>query len=217
MSRLTPLQLQVLEVLAPMSPRWTLSGGAALAGFHLHHRTTRDLDLFWHATHTLADHVRQAERLLVRAGLDVTAIQRSETFARLRANARDEAVVIDLVAEPVPVADPPQEMTVGNSKVLVDTPHEILTNKLGTLLHRAEPRDLVDLRELVGRGGDLRRALRDAARKDGGFSPLTVGWALQGFEVVTRATALGMSESEANELDQFRQRLRDDIAALARP
>ncbi len=217
MSRLSPLQLRVLEVLAPMSPRWTLTGGAALAGFHLQHRTTRDLDLFWHATRTIADFARRAEQLLGSAGLEVAALQRSDTFVRLRATGNGETVIVDLVAEPVAVADPPREATVGNSRILVDTPHEILTNKLGTLLHRAEPRDLIDLRELLGRGGDLSRALGDAARKDGGFSPLTVGWSLQSFDVLARARTLGMSDADARELDCFRQRLRDDIAQLARP
>jgi hypothetical protein len=46
-SRLTPLQQKILVCPAQMDPPWTLVGGAALAGFHLHHRTTRDLDLFW--------------------------------------------------------------------------------------------------------------------------------------------------------------------------
>lgn len=45
--RLDPLQERVLRVLAAACPGWRLTGGAALAGFHLAHRTTRDLDLLW--------------------------------------------------------------------------------------------------------------------------------------------------------------------------
>jgi hypothetical protein len=48
MRRRTPVQQRLLELLADFDPAWTLSGGAALAGVHLQHRTTRDLDLFWH-------------------------------------------------------------------------------------------------------------------------------------------------------------------------
>jgi hypothetical protein len=44
-SRLSSTQVAILEALAGIEPRWTLTGGAALAGFHLGHRTTRDL--FW--------------------------------------------------------------------------------------------------------------------------------------------------------------------------
>ena len=47
-SKLSPLQEQVLIVLSGLQPAWTLTGGAALAGFHTKHRETRDLDLFFH-------------------------------------------------------------------------------------------------------------------------------------------------------------------------
>ena len=43
--RLTALQWRILEILSALQPPWTLTGGAALAGFHLKHRTTKDLDL----------------------------------------------------------------------------------------------------------------------------------------------------------------------------
>lgn len=42
--KLSTLQERVLRLLADVEPPWTLTGGAALAGFHTHHRTTRDLD-----------------------------------------------------------------------------------------------------------------------------------------------------------------------------
>ena len=45
--KLTPLQRRILRVLAGLTPPWTLTGGGALAGIHLGHRETRDLDLFW--------------------------------------------------------------------------------------------------------------------------------------------------------------------------
>jgi hypothetical protein len=44
---LSALQWRILEELAGFDPSWTLTGGGALAGVHLQHRTTRDLDLFW--------------------------------------------------------------------------------------------------------------------------------------------------------------------------
>jgi hypothetical protein len=164
--RLSALQSRVLEVLAPIVPRWTLTGGGALAGFHLRHRTTRDLDLFWHGERVLVEQARDAERLLAAAGIMVTVLRRSPAFVQMQAKAGADSVVIDLVAEPVAVAESPVEVRIGAVGVLVDTPQEILANKIGTLLHRAEPRDLIDLRALLHAGSDLQRALRDAARKD---------------------------------------------------
>ncbi len=46
--RLSPLQREVLEGFFELAPGYFLTGGAALAGFHLGHRTTEDLDLFVH-------------------------------------------------------------------------------------------------------------------------------------------------------------------------
>lgn len=40
-SKLSQLQEQVLIALSELQPAWTLTGGAALAGFHTKHRETR--------------------------------------------------------------------------------------------------------------------------------------------------------------------------------
>jgi hypothetical protein len=57
--KLTTLQWRILEVLAGIEPGWTLTGGGALAGFYLKHRTTKDLGLFWHGQHHLGDLPRE--------------------------------------------------------------------------------------------------------------------------------------------------------------
>ena len=38
---LLPIQRRALVALTGLSPQWTLTGGGALAGFHLNHRLTR--------------------------------------------------------------------------------------------------------------------------------------------------------------------------------
>ena len=45
-SRLTPLQVELLEAFFQHEDRFYLTGGGALAGYHLGHRETHDLDLF---------------------------------------------------------------------------------------------------------------------------------------------------------------------------
>ncbi len=207
-SRLSPLQWRVLEALASLEPPFTLTGGGALAGFHLKHRVTRDLDLFWHGRRELGDISRAAERRLEDVGLTVEHIERSPAFSRLRVAGDGEVVVLDLVAEPVPVVEVPKAIVLGKvGTILVDTPHEILVNKLCALLGRSEVRDLVDVRALLSAGGDLKRAVRDAPRKDGGFSPLTLAYVLRSFPVGHVAAAVGMSESEAADLRGFRDGL----------
>src|SRR5437773_2130277 len=45
-SQLSPLQEEILGAFFQREDRFFLTGGAALAGFHLMHRRTADLDLF---------------------------------------------------------------------------------------------------------------------------------------------------------------------------
>lgn len=206
MSRLDPLQREVLRVLVGMDPPWSLAGGAALIGFYGHHRTTEDLDLFFRGVRELGHAVAEAERRLVDAGFTVEAMQATPGFHRTRATRGGGSVVVDLVAEPMPPIVPPREPEPG---LRVDDPHEILVNKLCALLSRSEPRDLEDVRVLVEAGGDLQRALGDAPRKDGGFSPLTLAWVLQSLPL-HRAGALGFDRAV---LEDFREVLQRTLTA----
>ena len=158
--KLSALQLRVLELLSALAPPWTLSGGGALAGFHLKHRTTRDLDLFWHG-------LQQLESL-------------------------------------------PEE-------VRSRPPHEILVNKLNALLSRSELRDLEDVRALLAAGGDLEKALADASKKDGGFSPLTLSWVLTELRPASLAQVAGVDPEKAQELETFRDLLVERILELSSP
>ncbi len=90
-------------------------------------------------------------------------------------------------------------------------------DKLCTLLGRSELRDLIDVRALLASGGDLGRALRDAPRKDAGFSPLTLAWILRGMRVDAMGTSLGLSGDEVADLARYRDELAARIAGVARP
>ena len=162
LGRLSNLQEQVLVALAGIEPPWTLSDGAALAGFHTAHRETRDLD-------------------------------------------------------PVPLAEAPRAVTVGGATFLVDTPHQILVNKLCALLNRSELRDIEDIRALLDTGGDLPRALGDCPNQDGGFSPMTLSWSLRSLPVERLAASSGWSAARIDALSRFRDALLDRILEQARP
>ncbi len=97
----------------------------------------------------------------------------------------------------------------------MDTRHEVLVNKLCALLSRSEVRDLRDVEALLAAGEDLTRALGDAPRKDGGFSPLTLAWILETFELPVLAARAGLSPAETDALDRFRADLARRIARLA--
>ena len=209
--RLNVLQLRVLEALAGVEPRFVLSGGAALAGVHLGHRTTRDLDLFWRLHDDLGDLPRAVEQRLVSNGLSVATIQTTPSFVQLKVADQDLTVIVDLISEPMDAIDTPETHPIGQSEILVDSPRSILAEKLCALLERSELRDLIDVDALIRSGESLELAIADAPRRDSGFSPLTLAWVLRGFDVHGLAKAAGIEATQAARLDAFRQELIDRL------
>jgi len=215
--RLTALQLRILRVLARLAPPWTLTGGGALAGFHLAHRETRDLDLFWRNRGELGELVADAFDALRRDGLDARALRTAPAFGELQVTDGSDSCIVDLVAEPFPPVEAPVAAEVAGTTIAVDSRRELLAGKLATLLERSELRDLDDVKALLEAGGDLERGLRDAPAKDAGFSPLTLAWVLRDYDPRPAAKALGLSDSRAEELVSFRQWLIGRLTSLAAP
>jgi len=217
LSRLTPLQVLVLGVLAGQPTGWTLTGRAALAGFHTRHRMTRDLDLFWHGKSELGSIPREVDMRLRASGLTVATSTTSPHFTRFLVNQGSEQLVVDLVADPVPFIEQPAAMELAGHSILVDTVHEILVDKLLALVGRTELRDLVDVGCLLEHGGDLTRGLAEAPRKDSGFSPLTLAWLLHDMAVERMALAEGRPAEEVARLLALRRDLGERISRLADP
>lgn len=215
-SSLSRLQRRIWVCLAGMEPPWTLSGGGALAGVHMGHRTTRDLDLFWHSLHQLPNPRLVIDRLLM-AGLTVDSLQTSPGLVQLRVAGDDDVTIVDLVADPVPVVEAPEAVALDGAVILVDTPYEILINTLCALLSRAEFRDLVDLDALLHRDLDWRRALIAAETKDGGFSAATLAWVLKDMPVRAVGAASGAPPAQIEAMCRFRDQLTKDLVALSRP
>lgn len=214
---LDALQRRVLETLADIEPRWTLVGGAALAGFHLHHRTTRDLDLFWRGLEGLGRIGRECEHRLRTHGMEAAVLQEGATFVRLRVGDGVTTTILDLVADPSSAIDAPDRFRVGVATIDVSAVHDLLVDKLCALLSRSELRDLVDVRALLGIGVDLDRALDDAPRRDAGFSPLHLTWTLEGLRVEALGRAADWPEIDVTALGRFRDDLVTRLASRTRP
>jgi hypothetical protein len=210
-SRLTPLQTDLLEAFFGRQPDFYLTGGAALAGFHLGHRETHDLDLFT-LRGPLSDGVealREAARSLEARCEETHTAPEFRRFVVTRAR---ESVVVDLVLERTPqvATDKPR---VGS--IRLDTPEEILANKLCALLGRAEIRDLVDVRALEGLGLSLECAMEAARRKDGGLTPGQLAWVLSQISIGEGAHIPG--DVAAAELRAYLRALIDRLARWALP
>jgi len=217
LGRLTAIQQRVLETLADVEPRWTLTGGGALAGFYTQHRDTRDLDLFFRDQRTLGMAVMDVRTRLEACGFSVAVLRSTPTFSQLDVRDASGTVILDLVADPTPVAEVPRSVTVGPVSILIDTPYQLLVNKLCALLSRSELRDLVDVRALVASDADLMRALTDCPGQDAGFSPLSFAWALNGLPLERLARARGWPDDTIAELASFRAHLIAIATAGARP
>ena len=113
--------------------------------------------------------------------------------------------------------EPPERVVIDGATIGIDTKHEILVAKLTALLGRTELRDLVDVQALLGAGTDLVPAVRDAPKKDAGFSAMTLAWVLHGFEVAPLARALGWNETQAAAADTFRRELIERLMNVSRP
>lgn len=206
-SKLSPLQHEFLDAFFRREDRFFLTGGAALAGFHLGHRETHDLDLFT-LSDALDDGFALVEEIARHLGASLESIQTAPEFRRLLLRRGSEAVLVDLVRERV--QQMVSEKPVVNG-VRVDPPEEILANKLCALLSRSEIRDLVDVHALERASYRVEDALAAAARKDTGLTPAQLGWVLSQIELGDDVIPPGGISTE-----ELRRYLVDLIARLAR-
>ena len=179
-SPLTALQREVLSRFFRRERGFRLSGGGALAGYHLQHRPTDDLDLFTTTHEALQRGPDLIREIANELGAQYEALRDAPTFKRVAIDTGADAVVIDLVLDNSARFDPTTDEIDG---VIVDSAREILANKLTTLVGRQEERDLVDVFFLEQSGYRVESALAGAAAKDGGCTPSTLAWLLTDFPI----------------------------------
>jgi hypothetical protein len=172
---LTPLQREVLRGFFAREHDFYLTGGAALAGYHLGHRTTDDLDLFTPDAAAFERGRFVLESVAVGLGASFEVRQDAPLFRRFVLTRSDGGLVVDLVCDRLsgPSVDRPD-----HDGVRVDPPEVILANKLTTIIGRAEERDLIDLLFLERAGFRIEQGLEAALAKDGGCTPATLAWIL---------------------------------------
>lgn len=204
-------QQEILVAFFARQRGFYLTGGAALAGFHLGHRTTLDLDLF-----TNEDLMDEGEQALLETARDldvgVERLRTSSDFRRFLLTRGSESLVVDLVRELAPQID---EEKIEIRGIPVDSTREIMANKLCTLLSRAELRDLVDVRALEDVGLSVEEHLPLAAEKDAGLTAGQLAWVLSQIEIGDDASPPGGVSSL--ELRSFVEDLIRRLTAMAYP
>lgn len=172
---LSPLQWKILRAFFTLEKGFFLTGGAALVGFHLHHRTTTDLDVFTTDEQTHLRARQMTDELAQAIGATIETKHQYPGFLRRLIHGDEETVVVDIVLDRVPQAFSVKPILEG---IAVDPPEEVLANKLTTLLARSEERDLIDVMALEYAGYRIEEALPLALAKDGACTPAQLGFIL---------------------------------------
>ncbi len=211
MTGLDSFQQEILTAFFERQRGFFLTGGAALVGFHLQHRTTLDLDLF--TNEDLMDEGEQSLVEIARARkIDLERLRTSTDFRRYLLTRGTESLVVDLARDLSPQIDEEKPEIHG---IRVDSTREIMANKLCTLLSRAELRDLVDVRALDREGLSIEEHLPLAAAKDAGLTAGQLAWVLSQIEIGDDASPPG--GVSATELQAFVESLIQRLTAMAYP
>jgi predicted nucleotidyltransferase component of viral defense system len=210
-SLLNSFQRQVLSSFFKKENRFFLTGGAALAGFYLGHRRTKDLDLFATDDH-LEEGAASLRAVAEELGATLETVRTSPDFRRYLLRRGEEALVIDLVRDQVPQLYPEKKVIEG---IRVDLPEEILINKICTLLSRAELRDLIDVRALELAGYPIERYFQAACQKDGGLTPGQLAWVLSEIRIGDDADPPG--GVSVSELRSYLRDLQSRLVRMALP
>ncbi len=198
---LTPLQRRVLSLVGSRTTAFFLTGGSALAEYHLGHRRSQDLDLFTTREDAFDDADRIIRDVASEMSASATAVRSGIGFRRYLIESGEEQAVVDLVLESAEQID---ELKLETDAVLVDTLREIAVNKLCALLSRTETKDLVDLFFISKAGVEPLELLPEARRKDGGMSPGMLAYTIS--QVPVRPLPDGMVAAlTPEELDAFKQ------------
>jgi hypothetical protein len=188
-----------------------LGGGAALAGAHLGHRLSGDIDLFCHQAEDVRFLVRELPAIASECSAQIDLVRDAATFVRGHARWASLELEIDLVHEPAADIETPAPI----EQVVVESLVDLRAAKLTCILSRSEPRDLVDLLFLDRAGYAPELDLPLALRKDAGIDPGVLAWLLGQFP--TRPLPRMIEPLTEAELVRFRDDLRERMRRAALP
>ncbi|HLD71325.1 MAG TPA: nucleotidyl transferase AbiEii/AbiGii toxin family protein [Candidatus Peribacteraceae bacterium] len=162
---LTDVQRRVLTLLAnhqDLARAYVLSGGTALAAFHLHHRLSDDLDFF---SLDPVDSLR-IERFVEEVRNDIGArdIEPTHIYDRrlfVLTLPDEQTLKLEFTHYPYTHLETPSL----HDGIQVESLRDIATDKLAAMLDRFEPKDYYDLCLLLSKYTDLARVRADLLTK----------------------------------------------------
>ena len=139
-------QDKILMALKPVLSSFYLTGGTALGRFYLNHRFSEDLDFFLNKSDTFHSTVKNIEKVLLN---DFSVLKNEsivyDDFVRYYIEDEGMALKIEFVNDISYRCGVPNKYQYG----FIDTPLNILTNKLTAIVGRDEPKDVFDIYALA--------------------------------------------------------------------
>jgi hypothetical protein len=176
---LYPFQDDVLRVVSEAGTGFYLTGGTALSRGYLSHRFSDDLDLFVNFNSHFREWSERVVDTFWRTGdWSTDVILREEYFVRVLLTRGELRLKVEMVND---VASRVGDITEHSVLGRLDSPENILANKLTALIGREEPRDVADVWGLcTSLKLSINEAIRGAQTKSSGIYPLDLARRLCG-------------------------------------
>lgn len=165
---LYPFQNRVIAIINEAETNFYLTGGTAASRGYLDHRFSDDLDYFVNDDNRFGLWVERVIQALNREW-ECDVLQKEERFARLSLQQKDFFLKIEMINDvPARVGEIKTHPLLGR----IDSPENILANKVTALLAREEPKDLADVWGFCCQKKlSLQAAITDAQSKAAGVFP----------------------------------------------
>lgn len=193
---------------SPLAETFYLSGGTALAAFHLHHRRSEDLDLFSRESFDATKVVRLVNRVAEEEPIPHRIRHRLGFVLWIHG----ESLRVEFVHYEFDWIEAPRPLY--RDRLLVDGLRDILANKLSAVVERTDPKDYADLLLLLRQPSlTIEQGIQDCRAK--------FGWPglrdLLQTALLRVDTLSGWPETEpATDLAEARSFFRDLVKRLAR-
>lgn len=171
---LYPYQNRILQIIRHLETEFYLSGGTAASRGYLNHRFSDDLDLFVNDDERFTLWVeRIIQGLLQQPDLQCQVLLKETRFARINISQGNLLLKIEMINDvPARVGEIRDDPILG----FLDSPENILANKITALMDREEPKDLADIWGFSCQMGlSLEESITHAQSKAAGVFPADLG------------------------------------------
>ncbi len=211
---LTPLQIALLNEFFSTSAgqSFFLTGGTALAAFYLHHRLSKDIDLFTTNDEAFALARDSMDEVAAALGCELVRRASSRWFQQFFFAQNDIRLQVDLVRD----ADIQFGERRRFGQVIVDARENIGANKITAIFGRTESKDFVDLYFLLQEGLNFDELLKLAKEKDRGLTEFFLAGMMR--QVVTVSDLPRMLKPlDLETMKKFYLDLGDDLLRRVKP